>query len=446
MASEIAIQAEQLGKRYQIYKAPVDRLKQALWRGRRQYFTEFWALKHVDFAIRKGETVGIIGRNGSGKSTLLQMICGVLQPTEGRLVANGRIAALLELGAGFNPEFSGRDNVFMNAAILGLSRKQIEDCYEEIVRFADIGEFIERPVKTYSSGMYVRLAFATAIHVSPDILLVDEALSVGDIRFQQKCIARIKAFCESGTVVFVSHDLSSITELCSRAIWIDHGAVVMDGSPKRVSEQYAQYMYEGKIESPKLLAHDPRPTEAGSESDSEAAFVPVNNRAREFGNYDVRIIKWRMLSDGRFNGVIHSGKPCEIGVMIESDRGIGHPIVGFLVKDRKGRIIMGDSNALVGKTLPSLLGGSRYRISFSMASWPNLCEDDYTLTIAVADGSLENHVQCHWLHDVHTFRSIPVKTPAGIFSVLETEISLDRIDGGSNGTVPAKAKDSHFSC
>ena len=245
MSRDFAIRATAVGKCYQMYEQPLDRLKQSFWRTRRRFYREFWALRGVTFEIGKGETVGIIGSNGSGKSTLLQIICGTLNPTEGELRVDGQIAALLELGTGFNPEFTGRENVYMNAAIMGLSRAEIDSRYDAIAAFADIGSFIEQPVKTYSSGMYVRLAFAVAVNVSPDILVVDEALAVGDARFQQKCMAKIRAFCQTGTVILVSHDTAAVTELCSRAIWVEAGMIRMDGPPKHVVEKYLQFMYEG---------------------------------------------------------------------------------------------------------------------------------------------------------------------------------------------------------
>lgn len=232
-SSDIAIRVQNLSKCYPIYDAPRDRLKQFVVprlqglvgrKTAKQYFREFWALRDVSFEVKKGETVGIIGRNGSGKSTLLQIICGTLNPTKGGVETRGRIAALLELGAGFNPEFTGRENVYLNAAVLGLSNEEIDTRFDEIAAFADIGDFIERPVKTYSSGMMVRLAFAVAIHVDPEILIVDEALSVGDAYFQAKCAHRIRSIISKGvTVLFVSHDTASVKSLCSRAILLDSG-------------------------------------------------------------------------------------------------------------------------------------------------------------------------------------------------------------------------------
>lgn len=241
-SNEIAIQVEGLGKCYQIYNRPQDRLKQfikprlqaLIGRDGTNYFREFWALKEISFEVMRGETVGIIGRNGSGKSTLLQIICGTLSPTVGHVETWGRVAALLELGAGFNPEFTGRENVYMNAAILGLSQEEVDIRFDNIASFADIGEFIEQPVKHYSSGMYARLAFAVAINVDPKILVVDEALSVGDEPFQRKCFARINKMKDEGsTILFVSHSGGTIINLCDRAILLNRGEKIFSGMPKR---------------------------------------------------------------------------------------------------------------------------------------------------------------------------------------------------------------------
>ena len=207
----------------------------------KKYFSEFWALKDVSFEIRKGETVGIIGRNGSGKSTLLQLICGTLTPTNGSIQTNGRIAALLELGSGFNLEFTGRENVYLNAAVLGLSKSEIDERFDDIAAFADIGQFIKQPVKTYSSGMYVRLAFAVIAHVNADILVVDEALSVGDAVFTQKCMRFIRRYQENGTLIFVSHDTASVQNLCKSGIWLQNGMVEKIGTAKSVSEAYLHH-------------------------------------------------------------------------------------------------------------------------------------------------------------------------------------------------------------
>ncbi|MXS80105.1 ABC transporter ATP-binding protein [Nitrosomonas sp. GH22] len=248
----MAIRVENLSKCYQIYDTPRDRLKQfilprvqrVIGRQPKQYFREFWALKDISFEVKKGETIGIIGRNGSGKSTLLQMICGTLSPTSGSITTHGRIAALLELGSGFNPEFTGRENVYMNASVLGLSQEETDARFDDIVAFADIGEFIEQPVKTYSSGMMVRLSFAVAINVDPEILIVDEALSVGDELFQRKCFSRIESIRASGaTILFVSHSGTQIVELCDRAVLMDAGEKLAVGAPKQIVGRYQKLLY-----------------------------------------------------------------------------------------------------------------------------------------------------------------------------------------------------------
>lgn len=244
MSSEIAIKVENLSKCYHIYEKPRDRLLQMLLRGNKKYYREFWATNNLSFEIKKGETVGIVGRNGSGKSTLLQMICGTLNPTSGNIEANGRIAALLELGSGFNPEFTGRENVYLNAAVLGLDKAETDARFDDIVAFSEIIDFIDQPVKTYSSGMLVRLAFSVAIHVDPQILVVDEALSVGDELFQRKCISRIQEIKENGaTILFVSHSGATITEMCDRAILIDSGELLSFDTPKIIIGQYQKLLY-----------------------------------------------------------------------------------------------------------------------------------------------------------------------------------------------------------
>lgn len=253
MSSEaVRIRVEGLSKRYEMYSQPSDRLKQmvlprmqrAMNRTPKNYFKEFWALRDVSFEVRGGETIGIVGRNGSGKSTMLQMICGTLNPTLGSISVDGRISALLELGAGFNPEFTGRENVLLSGLVYGIPENEVRRKFDEILDFSGIGEFIDQPVKTYSSGMYVRLAFAVAISVSPDIFVVDEALAVGDEAFQRKCLARIDKIRDSGaTVLFVSHSAGTVVELCDRAILLEHGQMLMQGTPKEVVTTYQKLLY-----------------------------------------------------------------------------------------------------------------------------------------------------------------------------------------------------------
>jgi lipopolysaccharide transport system ATP-binding protein len=278
-SDDVAIRVSKLGKRYEIYDAPRDRLKQFILprlqsfakREQKQYFREFWALQDVSFEVKKGETAGIIGRNGSGKSTLLQMICGTLSPTSGSVETRGRIAALLELGSGFNPEFTGRENVYMNAAVLGLSKQEMEARFDDIVAFADIGQFVDQPVKTYSSGMVVRLAFAVQSQIDPDILVVDEALSVGDAKFQAKCFERLRQLKENGTsILLVTHSSDQIVTHCSTAILLNSGRQLETGEPKHVVNRYMDLLFgkEKKVSAP------------GSGEGSEGAELPDSSVAK----------------------------------------------------------------------------------------------------------------------------------------------------------------------
>lgn len=271
---EDAICVRQLSKCYQLYQQPIDRLKQFLWRGRRQYYRELWALRDINFAVMPGEVIGIVGRNGSGKSTLLQLVCGTLTPTSGEVLVNGRVAALLELGAGFNPEFTGRENVMMGATVMGLDQSRIAARLEEIIDFSGVREFIDQPVKTYSSGMFVRLAFSVAINVDPDILVIDEALSVGDGAFARKSFNRIMQMRDAGkTILFCSHSLFQVESLCTRAIWINQGRLMMDGEAAQVVAAYQGYLDKNGADS----SADPEIT--GGSSLTEESSEPVHGSA-----------------------------------------------------------------------------------------------------------------------------------------------------------------------
>jgi len=291
MSSDLAVQVSNTSKCYHIYENPRDRLLQSFLRSRRRRYREFWALHNLSFDVGKGEVVGIMGRNGSGKSTLLQLICGTVSPTAGRVVVSGRITALLELGAGFNPEFSGRENVYVNGAIMGLSRAEVDGQMAEIERFADIGEFIEQPVKTYSSGMYLRLAFATAVSVEPDILVVDEALAVGDEAFQRKCFARIGEIRDRGTtIILVTHNTQLILELCSRALLLDGGELLFDGDPKQCVGLYQRLLYTHDFDIERLraeLREGQRPDLLGADGE-EGQDVQRSSRHCGLGQDEIR--------------------------------------------------------------------------------------------------------------------------------------------------------------
>jgi lipopolysaccharide transport system ATP-binding protein len=307
MHSDIAISAKHLTKTYRIFGHPGDRIKQAMTLGRIKFHKEFTALNDISLEIRKGETIGIIGRNGSGKSTLLQLLCGILKPTSGGIAVDGRISALLELGAGFNPEFTGRENVYFQGAIMGITNDEIAKSFDQIAAFADIGEFIDQPVRIYSSGMYVRLAFAAAIHSTPDILIVDEALSVGDEAFQRKCFERIRQFRKmNGTIIYVSHNMGSVIELCDHALLLEHGKLIASGNPKLVTSTYLKNLNRAPAAT---AAHpDLHPFHGAQDAEYfDPALVPESTIS--YPSLGAEIIDPRILSlEGSRVNILQSGE------------------------------------------------------------------------------------------------------------------------------------------
>ena len=326
--SEFAIRVSNVCKSYQLYDSPGDRLLQFLWRGRKQYFRDFQALHDVSFDLQKGCTIGIVGRNGAGKSTLLQIIAGTLAPTSGSVQVNGRVAALLELGSGFNPEFTGRENVLMNASILGLSDLEARERFDEIVAFAQIGDFLEQPVKTYSSGMLMRLAFSVSISVRPEILIVDEALGVGDLAFQFKCAQRLEQMAQAGvTILFVSHNLGSVRSMCDHVVYLRNGRVQAQGETNDVIERYLMDMREDQRRDSGLVhALKPKPL--------------LKQASHAFGTEQGRIVaaSFSGLTDSIL--VLH-GEKVSIDVELEFDRTLRYPEVAMLVQDRRTVVVTG---------------------------------------------------------------------------------------------------------
>jgi lipopolysaccharide transport system ATP-binding protein len=446
MSSEIAIKVTNLSKCYQIYDQPHDRLKQSIFpRLQRlakvqpkQYFREFWALNDVSFEIRKGETVGIIGRNGSGKSTLLQMICGTLNPTAGTIQTKGRIAALLELGSGFNPEFTGRENVFMNAAVIGLTREETEARFDDIVAFADIGDFVDQPVKTYSSGMMVRLAFAVIAHVDADILVVDEALAVGDAFFTQKCMRFLRSFMKTGTVLFVSHDTASVRNLCTKAIWIEKGNLLQQGSPKEVSENYLEAFFEaqqGKGTTTRIkVENTPRYIET---KDQRQEFINATNLrndielfdfdpdAPSFGKGGAQISSVQLL-DEKMHPLawVVGGEEVTLRVSAITATSLDSPIIGFFIKDKLGQCLFGDNTWLSYMDTPVFSNKNERLVADFTFQMPRLANGDYSINVAIANGSQLEHVQHHWVHDAVTFKSESTSVAAGLIGIPMKEIKL----------------------
>ena len=439
-SSDIAIRISNLSKCYQIYDAPRDRLKQFVMprlrritgKTNKQYFSEFWALKDVSFEIKKGETVGIIGRNGSGKSTLLQMICGTLTPTSGSIQTKGRIAALLELGSGFNPEFTGRENVYMNAAVLGLSKHEIDARFDDIAAFADIGQFLEQPVKTYSSGMMLRLAFAVIAHVDADILVVDEALAVGDTFFTQKCMRFLRNFMKTGTVLFVSHDTGSIKNLCNYAVWLEKGHVIQEGTPKEVCELYLEAFYEaqqGKSSTTKLRAVK-KADDSLPIKDQRLEFINTTNLrndlqifkfdpdAASFGKGGAQIHDVRLLDENEHPlSWIVGGEKVTLRVIVHAYQDLNSPIVGFSVKDRLGQVLFGDNTFLSHmEQVVHCQEGHELQADF-VFFMPLLPSGEYSITVAIANGTQEIHEQHHWIHDAVLFKSESSSVTTGLIGI-----------------------------
>jgi lipopolysaccharide transport system ATP-binding protein len=459
MSSEAVIHTRGLSKCYALFDRPQDRLKQMFTFGRRKFYREFWAVKDVNLHIRKGETVGIIGRNGSGKSTLLQMLCGTLAPTSGEIEISGKVAALLELGAGFNPEFTGRENVFLNASIWGLERAEIERRFDKIAAFADIGEFIDQPLKTYSSGMSVRLAFAVAAHVDADILIIDEALAVGDFLFQQKCMRYLREFMKTGTVVFVSHDTAAVVNLCERAVWLDQGCVRLVGTAKDVCETYLAAFQESRHGgAPKEAAPAQNPPAVkrtqGAVVDQRLQYLNANGQrndievfrfdpqAAAYGAGGATIQEVCLLdAQGRVLSWIVGGETVILAIEAVAHKDIARPILGFYIKDRLGQYLFGDNTYLSYREMPVFVQQGETveaRFAFQM---PLLPPGRYSVCAAIAEGTQEEHIQHHWIHDALVFESHAAPPHvAGLVGIPMLEIRLatrDRLARGSGLRIEA---------
>jgi lipopolysaccharide transport system ATP-binding protein len=434
MSSDDTITVKDVSKAYAIYAAPLDRLKQAivprLLRSQRMYFKEHWANRDISFTVKRGESVAIIGRNGSGKSTLLKQISGTLTPTSGEITVRGKVAALLELGSGFNPEFTGRENVVLNASILGMAKEEIDQRLADIIAFAEIDDFIDQPVKTYSTGMAMRLAFSVITHVDADVLIVDEALAVGDAYFAQKCLRWLRQFRERGTILFCGHDTGAVMTLCDRAIWIDGGKMVHEGTAKEVCEAYSVFVMEqtmglkSKSAQKKKSAHEPVGRE-GAETeivDGQQRPRPIIKRnippppnanpvvfealddSNSFGSGDAELTNISLTTiDGSPLTWIEGGEAISIRAQADIKKDLAAPIAGFHVKDRLGQAILGDNTFLqyAGDPL-TCSAGETLNIRFDLYL-PNLASGRYSLTMAFASGTLEQHVQHHWVHDAVYF-------------------------------------------
>jgi ABC-type polysaccharide/polyol phosphate transport system ATPase subunit len=427
-----AIRVESVSKQYRIYNRPVDRLKESLTRGRWKTHREFWALSNITFEVEAGTTTGIIGPNGSGKSTLLQIITGTLEPTHGTVRHGGRIAALLELGAGFNPEFTGIENIFMNSALMGLSKFETERLLPEIKSFAEIGDFIDQPLKTYSSGMYIRLAFATAIASSPQILIVDEALSVGDAVFQHRCTRRIKEMQENGTtILFVSHDPGAIRALCSRAILLNNGQIIADGAPADVLDRYQKVIMDREAayaEGQLTLANQRRRDKSPAVAEIPATATP--QFTYRHGNGNAEIVSVDLLNrERRPVKLVDTGELVHVRVRAVFHEDIDDPVYGIIIRNRHGIHLYGTNSHVQGLHGGRVKRGDTVETTFSFNCW--LAPDLYSISIAVHSPTA---VSFDWMDGALFFRvfsDIPIEGVANLnatvsmqqCAILETKIS-----------------------
>lgn len=438
MSSDLAIKVDKLSKCYHIYDSPRDRLKQFLLPRllrviglpSKRYYREFWALKDISFEVGKGDTVGIIGRNGSGKSTLLQIICGTLSHTAGDVVTCGRIAALLELGSGFNPEFTGRENVYLNASILGLKKDEIDARFDDIAAFADIGEFIDQPVKSYSSGMMVRLAFAVQAQVDPDILIVDEALAVGDAKFQARCFERLKQLKEGGTsILLVTHSTEQIVTHCSRAVLLDHGELIQLGEPKRVVNSYLDLLFGKSNQLPPAengdavtLLNQHSPENLNFDADAFSTRHGYNPLEYRWGDGSAKITDYYLSSESEdYPAAINTGQKISLTVAVKFINSLRRPIFGVTIKTREGVTVYGTNTEILGIEEFKTKGRAGEGVTIEMSFVCGLAPGDYFISLGVATSQGDEITPHDRRYDSIHFQVRPETT---FFGLVNTELDI----------------------
>jgi lipopolysaccharide transport system ATP-binding protein len=411
----MAIAVNHLSKSFDIYPKPIDRIKEVFAFKKKTFYQRFWALKNISFSIVKGTTIGIIGQNGSGKSTLLKILAGLMLPSEGDVRMNGKTSSLIELGMGFHPEFSGRSNVYLNSALLGISREEIDAKFNQIVEFSGIGEFIDRPVKIYSSGMYLRLAFSVAISINPEILLIDEVLAVGDALFSQKCIKKLKEFQEQGvTILFVSHDLGAIKNLCDEAILLDKGLLVERGDPGDISHYYTALIQKRYAEETKQFSFIQRIEDGGK------------RKRQRYGNFDAMISEIKLLnSSGEEIGAVISGEACIITVKAIFFEDVENAVVGILIRDRLGNEVFGTNTGYYNQHTGPVKKDEMILVNFSLKM--NIGSGDYSITAAVHPDKLGLEGHFDWIDRAISFKVLPSEPGFIGLSKLAPQISIQRL-------------------
>lgn len=441
--NENAIEVRGVSKFYNLYERPQDRVKELFSLTKKKYHTLYKALDQVSFTVKKGETLGIIGRNGAGKSTLLKLITGVITPSEGSIETHGEISALLELGTGFNPEYTGYENIFLNGSMRGFSDEEMQEKVKEIVDFADIGEYMGQPVKTYSSGMFARLAFAVMISFKPEILIVDEALSVGDIFFQQKCNTFMKEEMKGVTKLLVTHDMNSIANMADRVILIDRGKIIREGKPLEVIEDYLKLLHTSVFQSEEAAAKDEDARlNAATEAEAEALALEAAAREKEKaeigwvdspkesigGAQDILIDRCRMLINGEAVDVVKPGDAVRIELLLHSKKDADNIIIGYTFKDKYGNSIFAQSTLGEGIMIEGVKQGEVRKASLSF-HWPEVKEGDYFLTLGLGEGydQMVHTVQC-WVHSVLHVQAIALKPMHGVINHVIEEFKIERIE------------------
>lgn len=420
MSKEIAIQIKNLSKMYKLYDKPMDRLKESLGLSKKKKYREHYALNDVSFDVYKGETVGIIGTNGAGKSTILKIITGVLNPTTGYVGVNGRISALLELGAGFNQEYSGLENVYLNGTMIGFSREEIDAKLQDILDFADIGDFIYQPVKTYSSGMFVRLAFAVAININPEILIVDEALSVGDVFFQSKCYRKFEEFKEKGkTILFVSHDLSSISKYCDRVILLNKGNKLAEGDAKEMVNLYRRVMVN-QLEDIEQKEDDGNKSNVRSNMKEQ---LNLNPKVLEYGNGYASITDFGILDDKYYiTNTIEKGKEFTVKMRVDFKNDVKDPIFAFTIKNLKGDELTGTNTMYENSPVTPKKSGDVQTISFTQTM--SLEAGEYMLCLGCTGYAEGDFTVFHRLYDVCNITVIADKKAVGYYDMF-SKVTLE---------------------
>ena len=425
--SEIAISVENVSKMYKLYDKPMDRLKESLGLSKKKRYKEHYALHNVSFQVNRGETVGIIGTNGSGKSTILKIITGVLNPTAGEVHVNGRISALLELGAGFNMEYSGLENVYLNGTMIGFSREEIDAKLQDILDFADIGEFIHQPVKTYSSGMFVRLAFAVAINIEPEILIVDEALSVGDVFFQAKCYHKFEEFKEMGkTILFVSHDLGSISQYCDRVILLNKGVRMAEGKPKEMIDLYKKVLVKQAAGEEK---EEPKETKIENKmkmTDDRLwkSYMLLSPDCQDYGNNAAKIVDFGIFDEkDQITNTVYKMQEFTIRMKIQFNKKVENPIFAFSFKDIKGNELTGTNTVIEKVDTGTTNEGDVYEIAFKQIM--RLQGGQYLLQLGCTGFIGEEFVVYNRLYDSCCIQVISNKTTVGYFD-MDTSVTLNK--------------------